>query len=79
MIASQSVPATTEPWPELPWMDWAPTISTLHMWTQVVGKVRMRLTDTVRFYNAPAGFREHLGRTMTTASTASPTSSTCAS
>jgi hypothetical protein len=32
-----------EPWPELPWRDWAPTVSTLHMWTQVVGKVRMAL------------------------------------
>jgi hypothetical protein len=32
-----------EPWPELPWTRWTPTISTLHMWTQVVGKVRMAL------------------------------------
>ena len=34
---------TTEPWPELPWRDWAPTITTLQMWLQVVGKVRMAL------------------------------------
>src|ERR1700704_5443300 len=31
------------PWPELPWRDWQPTLSTLHMWLQIVGKVRMTL------------------------------------
>ena len=31
------------PWPELPWREWAATISTLHMWLQIVGKVRMAL------------------------------------
>jgi hypothetical protein len=28
-------------WPSLPWRQWAPTLATLHRWTQVVGKVRM--------------------------------------
>jgi hypothetical protein len=28
-------------WPELPWQDWEPTISTLHRWVQIVGKVRL--------------------------------------
>jgi hypothetical protein len=32
-----------EPWPELPWRDWAPTLDTLHLWVQIVGKVRMAL------------------------------------
>jgi Family of unknown function (DUF5996) len=32
-------------WPELPWRDWEPTVSTLHMWTQIVGKVRMALAS----------------------------------
>jgi hypothetical protein len=32
---------TTEPWSELPWTEWKPTIETLHMWLQIVGKVRM--------------------------------------
>ena len=50
MIASQFVPATTAPWPELPWKDWAPTISTLHMGTQVVGKVRMRLAPPLNHW-----------------------------
>ena len=31
------------PWPELPWRDWQPTLSTVHMWLQIVGKVRMAL------------------------------------
>jgi hypothetical protein len=30
-----------EQWAELPWREWEPSISTLHMWTQIVGKVRM--------------------------------------
>ena len=34
---------TDESWPELPWTEWTATITTLHMWTQIVGKVRMTL------------------------------------
>lgn len=33
-----------ERWPELPWTEWKPTIDTLHIWLQIVGKVRMALT-----------------------------------
>lgn len=29
------------PWPELHYADWAETCETLHMWTQIVGKVRL--------------------------------------
>ena len=29
------------PWPELPFADWADTAATLHMWTQIVGKIRL--------------------------------------
>jgi hypothetical protein len=32
-----------DPWPELPWTEWKPTLDTLHMWLQIVGKVRMAL------------------------------------
>ena len=32
---------TTERWPELPYEAWKDTLATLHMWTQIVGKVRM--------------------------------------
>jgi uncharacterized protein DUF5996 len=29
------------PWPELPWHEWADTLATLHLWTQVVGKAKL--------------------------------------
>lgn len=28
-------------WPDLPLADWADTCATLHLWTQVVGKIRL--------------------------------------
>lgn len=31
-------------WPALPFADWSGTCATLHLWTQVVGKVRLALT-----------------------------------
>jgi hypothetical protein len=37
-IAAHSV------WPELPYAAWKDTYETLHLWTQIVGKVRLRLT-----------------------------------
>ena len=30
-----------DPWPELPYEAWKPTYETLHMWTQIVGKIRL--------------------------------------
>ncbi len=30
-------------WPPLPLADWLPTYKTLHMWTQIAGKIRMAL------------------------------------
>src|SRR3954469_4211442 len=30
-------------WPELPLAEWEPTFRTLHMWTQIIGKVRLTL------------------------------------
>jgi hypothetical protein len=37
---------TTEwqPWPALPYGDWKETAATLHMWTQIVGKIRLART-----------------------------------
>ena len=35
---------TTERWPALPYAAWKETRDTLHLWTQVVGKVRLALT-----------------------------------
>src|SRR5947199_2335714 len=41
-------------WPALPFSSWKDTCSTLHMWTQVVGKVRLALTPLVNhWWNVP--------------------------
>ena len=36
-----------QPWPALPSDDWVDTLETLHLWTQVVGKVRMVQTPWI--------------------------------
>ena len=38
---------STEPWPELPLGAWRETYATLHMWMQIVGKVRLALTPLI--------------------------------
>ena len=41
-------------WPALPLESWQETRATLHMWTQIVGKIRMLLTPLVNHYwNVP--------------------------
>jgi len=37
-------------WPELPLAAWQDTYDTLHMWTQIVGKIRMTLTPLINHY-----------------------------
>ncbi len=37
-------------WPELPLASWQDTYDTLHMWTQIVGKIRMTLTPLINHY-----------------------------
>ncbi len=39
-----------ECWPSLPLDSWKDTYATLHMWTQMVGKVRLRLTPLVNHW-----------------------------
>ena len=34
-------------WPDLPYDAWRETAATLHLWTQIVGKVRLALTPWV--------------------------------
>jgi hypothetical protein len=36
---------TATSWPELPLQEWEETYRTLHMWTQIVGKIRLGLTS----------------------------------
>ena len=43
-----------ECWPSLPLASWKDTCATLHMWTQIVGKVRLELTPLVNhWWNVP--------------------------
>jgi len=42
--------AGVEAWPSLSFEDWKETYATLHMWTQVVGKIRMTLTPSVNHW-----------------------------
>jgi len=37
--APQALPQV--PWPELPTAAWRDTYATLHLWTQVIGKIRL--------------------------------------
>lgn len=38
---------TTETWPDIPLAGWAETRDTLHLWTQIVGKVRLTQTPWI--------------------------------
>jgi Family of unknown function (DUF5996) len=40
-MVRQIVKPTSSDWPDLPLSDWADTCATLHLWTQVVGKIRL--------------------------------------
>jgi len=41
-------------WPALPFDSWKDTVATLHMWTQMVGKIRLRLTPLINhWWNVP--------------------------
>jgi Family of unknown function (DUF5996) len=47
MMVTENTSRTTEhaeKWPELPYADWKDTCETLHMWEQVIGKVRLTLS-----------------------------------
>ena len=53
--------AAPEPWPALRVDSWTPTRETLHMWTQIVGKIRLSRAPLVNhwwqvtFYVSPRG------------------------
>ena len=36
--------ASQNPWPELPTAAWRETYETLHLWTQIIGKIRLART-----------------------------------
>src|SRR5277367_806273 len=41
---------TQEDWPELPLAAWQDTYATLHMWSQIVGKVRLELAPRINHW-----------------------------
>ncbi len=52
-------------WPELKFSEWRDTLATLHMWTQVVGKIRLKQTPLVNhWWNVPL-YVSALGLTTT--------------
>ena len=39
--------STSDDWPELSWGAWSDTAATLHLWTQVIGKIRLVQTPWI--------------------------------
>lgn len=51
---------TIDPWPELPLSEWKDTLATLHMWTQIVGKIRLQLSPLQNhWWNVPLYVTPH--------------------
>ena len=44
MKAKETIATRDEAWPALPLSEWQETCATVHMWTQIVGKVRLALS-----------------------------------
>ncbi len=49
-MAAQPQSLNPNSWPELPLESWQDTYATLHMWTQIVGKVRLALSPRVNHW-----------------------------
>jgi hypothetical protein len=49
-MAAHAHNTSQNPWPELPLDSWQDTYATLHMWTQIVGKVRLALSPRVNHW-----------------------------
>ena len=50
MCAINGTTDRSEAWPALPLSEWAETYATLHMWSQIVGKVRLALSPRVNHW-----------------------------
>jgi hypothetical protein len=48
--APEQSPPGTDAWPALPYEAWAATQETLHMWTQIVGKIRLKLSPPLNHW-----------------------------
>src|ERR1700689_5116535 len=42
--------STTARWPSLPLNEWKDTYHTLHLWTQIIGKIRMTLSPPLNHW-----------------------------
>src|SRR5208283_412497 len=49
-MPAHAYPTPHAPWPELPLAAWQDTCATLHMWTQIVGKVRLALSPRINHW-----------------------------
>ena len=49
-MSTQSAPSKELAWPALPYAEWKDTCETLHMWTQIVGKVRLALSPHINHW-----------------------------
>jgi hypothetical protein len=47
---SKTAPDRSQAWPALPLAEWKDTYATLHMWSQIVGKVRLALSPRVNHW-----------------------------
>jgi hypothetical protein len=59
-------PMTVSSWPALPLLEWKETYDTLHMWTQVVGKIRLALTPRANHWWNTALYVSPRGLTTST-------------
>lgn len=54
ILPPMAKPGQAQSWPPLPLTEWARTRDTLHMWTQIVGKLRLALSPRVNhWWEAP--------------------------
>jgi hypothetical protein len=50
MMSADAKPVADPAWPPLPLAEWEPTRATLHMWTQIVGKVRLAFSPHINHW-----------------------------
>ena len=55
-----TLPDSPDCWPSLRLADWKDTYATLHMWTQIIGKIRLELTPKLNhWWNVPLYVSPH--------------------
>lgn len=65
-MALHLTPMIVSSWPALPLLEWKETYDTLHMWTQVVGKIRLALTPRANHWWNTALYVSPRGLTTST-------------